>query len=500
MAFAGLWRFPALMWPLRPDEAGFTMVARAWDPRPDSLYGPYFVDRTPLSIGLVKLSDLVGGPYFIRVIGLVCCAVAVLLLASIARRISGPRGAVWTAWLAAALLTTTLFDPVATKGEVLGITVVVASFWCALTALEHTGSAAVWRAGAAGLLATTAIGIKQNLAAGLLFGGVVLLGSMLTGRISRPAFLRLAAAAAVGALVPVLAVVGWCLASGVHLSELWFVSFGFRGEANDVINSQSQTGPDGRAEDLRLCALTSGLALVVGWFLLNLRGAWRRDRVLTVVTVAVLAFDLFGVYAGGSYWRAYLLNLVPGTALAVACVIGLTSWRDTLMRAIVVVSVVSAVWSNIVWASWALSGESVPTHTLVGEAIAEAAEPGDTMVVYGGRADIQLAAGMPSPYQQLWSLPMRTIDKDLAELRRVMSGPEAPVWFVEGVGLGSWDLAGHEDLERIVLERYRPVEVCGIVVHVRRDAPRELPPVDCEASWVRTHGLGDFFDRQPIRD
>ena len=48
-----------------------------------------------------------------------------------------------------------------------------------------------------------------------------------------------------------------------------------------------------------------------------------------------------------------------------------------------------------------------------GEAVAEAAEPGDTLTVFGGRADIQYAAGLPSPYQHLWSLPMRTLDPEL---------------------------------------------------------------------------------------
>ena len=38
-------RFPSLLWPLRPDEAGFLHGRAQLGPGPDSLYGPYWVDR-----------------------------------------------------------------------------------------------------------------------------------------------------------------------------------------------------------------------------------------------------------------------------------------------------------------------------------------------------------------------------------------------------------------------------------------------------------------------
>jgi hypothetical protein len=55
-------RYPGMIWPLRPDEAGFLLVARNWDPQPGSMFGTYWVDRHPLVIAVVKAAAAVGGP------------------------------------------------------------------------------------------------------------------------------------------------------------------------------------------------------------------------------------------------------------------------------------------------------------------------------------------------------------------------------------------------------------------------------------------------------
>ena len=73
-AAAFLLRLPGLTRPIRADEAGFLLVARAWDPMADSVYGAYFVDRPPPLIATYGWSDAIGGPLFIRVVGAVACA------------------------------------------------------------------------------------------------------------------------------------------------------------------------------------------------------------------------------------------------------------------------------------------------------------------------------------------------------------------------------------------------------------------------------------------
>ena len=46
-ALAFLLRLPGLSRPVRPDEAGWFLVARTWHPSENSVYGEHFVDRPP---------------------------------------------------------------------------------------------------------------------------------------------------------------------------------------------------------------------------------------------------------------------------------------------------------------------------------------------------------------------------------------------------------------------------------------------------------------------
>ena len=107
-----------------------------------------------------------------------------------------------------------MIDAVAAKGEILGIPFVVGSFWLALEALRVLPASrrrALLYAFLAGLAGMTAVGLKQNLASGLAFGGAVLLVSALRKELTWPDFGRLSGAALVGAAVPVGITVAWCL-------------------------------------------------------------------------------------------------------------------------------------------------------------------------------------------------------------------------------------------------------------------------------------------------
>lgn len=487
---AVLLRFPGLMWPLRADEAGFLLVARAWDPSPDSLYGTYWVDRPPPIIALVKASDWLGGPYFLRWIAALGCVLLVLLAAAIARRIGGDVAAGWSAIATAVLVSSSLIDPIAAKGEVLGIPWVLLSVWMSLRALDAAAPAArsaagrstAWAAGAGGA-AMLAVGLKQNLVGGLVFGGVLLIGALVSRRIDGRTFARLCAAALAGAALPVAATIGWTLAAGVRLDTLWYASFGMRSDALRVIESGSQTGPDTRLVDLLQASAWTGLALILVWLLVSLREVWRREQIVVVAMLAMLVADLGGLVLGGSYWPPYLLPLVPAAALAVGLVAGRRDWRGTGMRLLTGLAVVSSLVAATQWAVEVRHG-AAPDRVYAGRALGKVAEPGDTLVTYGGRADFQYASGLPSPYQHLWSLPMRTLDPDLRELTTLLAGPDAPTWFVPVVPMVSWDQEGHQRLQRLVAERYVEAgDVCGEHIYRLRGVERADPHTDCDRRY-----------------
>jgi hypothetical protein len=493
-AAAMLLRYPGLLWPVRPDEAGFTLVARNWHPQPDSLYGTYWVDRPPPLIALVKASDWIGGPLFLRFVGALGCALLVVAAARTAYLLAGARSARWTAVATAAVTGNTMIDAVAVKGEILGIPLVVTSFWFALEALRVLDSSprrAMLLAAASGLLGMTAVGLKQNMATGLAFGGVVLLGSALLKQITWPQFGKLATAALAGAAVPLGATIGWCLAAGVELHTLWYAVYGFRGEALAVISSGTADAPAGRAARLALIFVVTGMALIIGWFLINIRYAWRTHPAVTAAAVAVLVVDGAGVALGGSYWRPYLLGIVPTMVLCAALVAGAPLRLGRVMRRCIAFAAVSCVLSSLGWVVVNLAGAEPPTEIYTGEAIADVSEPGDTIVVFGGRADIVFAAGLASPYEHLWSLPMRTMDPGLSELTALLQSDDAPTWFVGFVPFDAWNGTGEPELEATLDDRYEYLgKVCGDhAIWVRKDVTRGRPGPDCDRPWGFGHSL-----------
>lgn len=492
-------RIPSLQWPLRPDEAGFLLVARAWDPQPNSMFGTYWVDRPPPIIALFGLSDWIGGPYFIRVFAALGAVVFVLAAAGTARRLgeyAGARNAdrigAWTAVATAALTSHAAIDSVAAKGEILGLPIVMTSCWFAINALMRRSW---WHACAAGMLAMLAVGLKQNLFGGLVFGGVLLVGALTTSRLTRPDFLRLATAATAGAMVPVLLTIGWCLAAGVRLSTLAFVTLGFRVEASGVLASQPSSTIDARIRILLLVALVSGLAGLALWFVLRLPRLLRRATVPTAAVAAMLVVDTAGVLLSGSYWRTYLLVPIAPVVLAIGLLITdeqvmSRHWRHfvaLVTRVLVAFTVLSSVLGIIEWERTV--DNYLPTEYATGRAIGRVAEPGDTLIVYGGRADVQWASGLESPYEHLWSLPMRTLDPDLTELESVLDGPTAPTWFVQATRLDQWSEAGTDNIRGELLDTYRLVAIaCGSYrIYAHRDVERPEVRADCDQpfdEWV----------------
>ena len=205
-----------------------------------------------------------------------------------------------------------------------------------------------------------------------------------------------------------------------------------------------------------------------------------------------MAVDCAGVVLGGSYWPAYAFVLIPSVVLCLTLVLDNQERRrgererlrvpERLSRGLVVFAAVTTTISVIAFLSHALPGTGPTTEYATGEAIGAASRPGDTLVVYGGRADIQFASGLASPYKYLWSLPMRTLDPELLELRDLLEGPDAPTWFVAWVPLDSWSGIAEQALGPVLAERYTfNTNACGDhPVYLRKDRPRPPLAIACD--------------------
>ena len=172
---------------------------------------------------------------------------------------------------------------------------------------------------------------------------------------------------------------------------------------------------------------------------------------------------------GGSYWAHYLIQLAPVLALAA----GVWAPDAVRVRAMVVVTVVSALFATVVVT---VGGSTYRgTGSVVGGYLRESSRPGDTATVLFGNADVQQTSGMRSPYGQLWTLPMRTLDPRLARLRAVLRGPAAPTWVLAWGSLDPWDIDAH-DLTRLTLATHyrRVADVCGRIVYLHDGVRRTL--------------------------
>jgi hypothetical protein len=470
-ALAFLVRLLGLTRPIRADEAGFELVARSWHPGADQLYGAYFVDRPPPLIAVFKLSDAIGGPLFIRVLGAVACLALVLTAATVARLVADEAAGRWTAVATAALVCSPAIDVVAVKGEVLALPFLVGAAGLAVVAVRDR---ATWPAAAAGLAAGVPLGLKQNLAGGAAFVAVLLVGSLLAGRLGRTDFARLAAAALAGLAVPVLATVGWAIAAGVRLHTLWYAAYGFRADASAALGDSSAGAPARRALVLLLILVVTGIAAVLAAYAVRMRVHWHDDAPLTAAVGAMVVVDLVALAAGGSYWQDYAFGLVPGTVLALA--LATVRLRERLVPLMVASSLVCLAG----WGIWNLTGHQELDEHDTGVALGRAAAPGDTLVVFGGRADLQLESGLPSPYPYLWSLPMRTLDPDLAQLRTLVDGARAPTWLVEWWPFDTWTAQGTA-LGQDVTQRYveHGTGCDGRTIWLRKGVDRPVPHPLC---------------------
>lgn len=464
-----------------PDESGFLLVGGQWNGAGSSLYGHYFVDRPPLLVSIFRLAATWGGITALRVIGCVAVLLIVVGCARAATLISGEQAGRWAALTAAALCLSPLLGGYDVNGEMLAAPFVIGGVIAVVHAVRASASAEAARwAAVAGVAGVSAILVKQNFADVAVFGVVAFTLSALHADISWRRFTTLGVAAVAGGASALATVAAWTVLHGTSLRGVFDAMYPFRVRAGEVIAAGGGGHASARLAGLAMVAVTSMIVPLMGLAALDVVRRRHRDPMAWAV-LALLLFATGSVLMGGSFWRHYLIQMIVPVSLVAG---SLAADRRWLPRSVVALAVVSAV---TVWAGSLAAPQGSDDHA-AGSAVAGAARPADTIVNLYGRADVVEASGLSSPYEHLWSLPVKTLDPRLSELDSVLVGPDAPTWLVTGPSVRSWGLTT-QATTTIIRHDYRRVDtVCGRTIYLRDgvDRPTPHPVTDCRGTSLVT--------------
>jgi hypothetical protein len=479
---AVLLRLPFLHNSIYPDEGGMLVVAREWHTGGPYLYGDLFLARPPLIIAIFRLAGDLGGILAVRVMGLGLVAIVIAAGAWAGSSLAGRRGAITAAVVSAAFLTNPMLGTREIDAETIGLPFGMAAAACLLAAYDRRSGtrARAWLLVVGGALAVCAILAKQNLADSLAFGLVLVLGSAVLGRKERGAGIRDIAWLGLGIAVPVVATLVWAATASAGVHEFVYEIYGFRAQGGQTALTQPTHAQGDRLDNLVNSCIRSGIVPVLLASLWLVRRRFWRDPV-TLALLAMLVTALVGIAGGGQYWIHYTLGLVPVTALLAAYAVGKVA-VPRLLGALVAAAVVISGWHVV--DSWV--GRTPPGDTWVGGTTAwldQMKRPGDSMVVLYGQAGLYESSRIRPAYPFMWSLPMRVLDPQLADLRALLDGPDAPTFVLVPLALNSWDIDPDGLVQRTLDRHYQQVAtVCGtpVFLHEGVDRPAVPSPTGCE--------------------
>lgn len=457
-------RLPYVTVPLGVDEGGIAYIAQAWPGGQGSLYGAYWLDRPPLLVVLFKVAVLAGDTG-IRALGAVAAALIVVGVASIGRLVAGAKAGQAAALVAALMSASVALSAVYTAGELLAA--VPATFSVLCLVLAHRRGHARWLV-AAGALAVGAVLVKQSALDAGVAGVIFLVASAARDRgvsLRRP--LAYAAGCAAALVVPV----AWLVVTGTSPGEAIYALFGFRLDALRALRD-SALPLQSRVGHLAVPALTSGLAAALVAAMIGLRHL-RADRVLMATLAGWLVGASIGVLGGGSYWRHYLIQLVPvcSVATGVALANAGPRVRRSVLRAATVIAVATALGATYYLH---LKPQRQP-EVAVARYVRTHAKPGDTQYVMYARANVAYYIGLPTPFPYSWSLMIRAIPGARARLRRTLISDARPTWLIAWQDDDIWELDQDEAMDRILSRRYRQVAtVAGHPIYHRNDQPARI--------------------------
>lgn len=468
-------RLPFLTEAPTADEAGFMTVGAQWH-RGDSLYGDHWVDRPPLLIGVHGLAAKLGGIVPLRIFGMVAAVAAVLLTVAIVRLVADravrpPRTIllVTPLVLVAAYGVTPLFGAHHADGELLALPLVLGGVWALLRALvagfEGDRRRLVQWAVVAGVAATCAALMKQNIIDVFLVAAALALPILRTRGIGW----RLAGWFAVGALGALGLALGLAALGGTYPGPLFDALVVFRAEAGSVIAEHASSANNVRLRLLLLAALGSLAPVIVGVLVWMVRGrlepAHRGLPDLRLPAGVLMAWEVAAIIGGGSYWLHYLLLLIP--ALVLLCAASIQRERDPSSRwptRALPVLLAGVLVSTVISLGTSYHREGAPSpHKDAVAWLQQHARPGDTGVMMYGSSQVLWDAELRSPYEHLWSLPIRVRDPHLTEFTRLLED-NPPTWLLTaGPSLTTWAVDSAA-AQRVMDARY---EKAATVEHIR---------------------------------
>ena len=496
-------RLPFVNDPAYADEGGYLLAAHRWATGTSGgmstsvagrlgggLYGDLWVDRPPLLMLFWRAADAAGGLVTARLFGCLLVATLVVFAGWAGRLVGGRAGAVSAAFTAAALASTPALGAREIDGELLAVPWLMASVTFTLLAVRAqrpTTPATRWVtprwAGLAGVTGSIAVLTKQNFVDAIAFALVLIIGSGLTGRLPWRSVRHLLGWGLAGAAAVVVPTMVWASTTAAGIRGLAYVLYGFRSDAAVVVFTHNFTAPASRLGTLGAAALACGLVFVLVAWAASVRPvrSWRTGDALPVAAMVMLVVGVAGVALGASYWAHYLIGLVPVTALAEGMLVargqrspsvpgGLWKVGTSALAAYVVAAAVVAGGVTLV-----TTLPSQLTEAALVDMLSASSGPGDTVFIAYGHANVVEESGLSPAYPQLWSLPMRTLDPQLRELTRTLSGSSAPTWVVQWDDFDSWGIDAHGRLAATVQQHYRLAEtVCGVDVYLRRDVQRTV--------------------------
>jgi hypothetical protein len=287
---------------------------------------------------------------------------------------------------------------------------------------------------------------------------------------------RMLVAFMTGIAIPLIVTAVWARSDdGPGLLRLWRALFRFRQRAFDVVSQSDSVAPYLRLRTLAVLFVTSGL-IFLSWQLVVACLRVAGDRNLRMAVFVMWAYGVVGILIGASWWRHYLLALIPalviGTALATRREARRlrTHYAATITAASTVVATVLAIVAL-------LSGTAPKGTEQVAAYLRDASVPDDGVFVAYGAPNVIWWSGLDAPYVYSWSLPMRGRDPHLNQLVRTLESPDAPQWIVE-VGDFDWWGIDTRAFRNVRGTDYHVVAtVCGHDIYLRNGVTRDRPPI-----------------------